>query len=172
MIKLNRELNGKILDIGGGGEGIIGRLYTHQVTAIDIRQSELDEAPGDFEKVVMDATNLKFSDGSFDHVTSFFSLMFMNARDQAQAISEAARVLKCGGSLHIWDCDIVSAYPEPFCVNVVVELPDETISTTYGIKKSDAQSKSSIIKMCSDVGLALSTEGSFRGGFYLRFGKR
>lgn len=172
MIKLNRELNGKILDIGGGGEGIIGRLYTHQVTAIDIRQSELDEAPGDFEKVVMDATNLKFSDGSLDHVTSFFSLMFMNAIDQAQAISEAARVLKCGGSLHIWDCDIVSAYPEPFCVNVVIELPDETISTTYGIKKSDAQSKSSFIKMCSDVGLALLTEGSFRGGFYLRFGKR
>lgn len=59
MIKLNRELNGKILDIGGGGEGIIGRLYTHQVTAIDIRQSELDEAPGDFEKVLMDGNELE-----------------------------------------------------------------------------------------------------------------
>lgn len=39
MIQLNRELAGKILDIGGGGEGIIGRLYGRQVTAIDNRQS-------------------------------------------------------------------------------------------------------------------------------------
>lgn len=27
QIFLNRELEGRILDIGGGGEGIIGRLY-------------------------------------------------------------------------------------------------------------------------------------------------
>ena len=44
-IVLQKELQGKILDIGGGGEGIIGRLYGPQVIAIDYRQDELDEAP-------------------------------------------------------------------------------------------------------------------------------
>ena len=71
MLTLNRELNGKILDIGGGGEGIIGRLYTNQVVAIDIRQDELDEAPTGFEKILMDATQLDFKDNSFDHITSY-----------------------------------------------------------------------------------------------------
>ena len=69
MLTLNRELNGKILDIGGGGEGVIGRLYTNQVVAIDIRQDELDEAPTGFENIMMDATQLDFKYNSFDHIT-------------------------------------------------------------------------------------------------------
>ncbi len=48
MMELVKELDGKILDIGGGGEGVIGRLYTSQVVAIDNNQAELDEAPGGF----------------------------------------------------------------------------------------------------------------------------
>ena len=44
-ITLKKELTGSILDIGGGGEGIIGRLYGSRVTAIDNREEELDEAP-------------------------------------------------------------------------------------------------------------------------------
>ena len=44
MIKLQADLRGSILDIGGGGEGVIGRLYGRQVVAIDNRQEELDEA--------------------------------------------------------------------------------------------------------------------------------
>ena len=115
MIVIDKELNGKILDIGGGGEGIIGRLYTNQVVAIDIRQDELDEAPTGFEKILMDATHLKFKDNFFDHITSFYTLMFMNTEDQKRAVLEAARVLKNNGEFHIWDCDILSAYPEPFC---------------------------------------------------------
>lgn len=50
MIPLNRILQGRILDIGGGGEGIIGRLYREQVIAIDCCQQELDDAPDGFEK--------------------------------------------------------------------------------------------------------------------------
>lgn len=41
-INLKKELKGDILDIGGGGEGIIGRLYTNQVISIDNRKEELD----------------------------------------------------------------------------------------------------------------------------------
>ena len=45
MIRLNRDLEGKILDIGGGGEGVIGRLYQERVVAVDCCQKELDDAP-------------------------------------------------------------------------------------------------------------------------------
>lgn len=171
MIALDKELNGKILDIGGGGEGIIGRLYTDQVVAIDIRQDELDEAPTRFEKILMDATRLKFKDNSFDHVTSFYTLMFMNAEDQKSAISEATRVLKNRGELHIWDCNILSAYPEPFYVNVAVQLLDEHISTTYGISKMDSQDENSIIEICLNSGLILVAKNYNKYGFYLCFRK-
>ena len=171
MITLNKEFNGKILDIGGGGEGVIGRLYTNQVVAIDIRQDELDEAPPGFEKILMDATHLKFSDNSFDHVTSFYSLMFMSAEDQKSAISEAARVLVNGGELHIWDCNIPSAYPEPFCVDVTVSLPNEHISTTYGVVKRDTQNALSITNLCLKAGLVLACQNRSQNSFYLRFKK-
>ena len=171
MIALEKELNGRILDIGGGGEGIIGRLYTNQVVAIDIRQSELDEAPMGFEKILMDATDLKFNDNSFDHVTSFYTLMFMDSEDQKSAVLEATRVLKNHGELHIWDCDILSAYPEPFCVDVSVQLPDKYISTTYGVGKMDSQDENSIVEMCLNSGLILVAKKYSKCGFYLCFRK-
>lgn len=171
MITLNKEWNGRILDIGGGGEGVIGRLYTDQVVAIDIRQDELDEAPAGFEKILMDATHLKFEDNSFDHVTSFYTLMFMSTEDQKRAVAEAMRVLKKNGELHIWDCSIPSAYPEPFCVDVAVQLPDEHISTTYGVVKTDPQDENRIVEMCLRVGLILATQEHSKYGFYLSFKK-
>ena len=167
MITLKKELRGRILDIGGGGEGVIGRLYTRQVTAIDNRQEELDEAPDGFEKVLMDATRLQYEDEVFDNATFFFTLMFMDAEEQQQAIRETARVLKSGGEIHIWDCDIPSAYPEPFCVDVEVQLPAEHISTTYGVGKLGTQDMFSIIKTCEEAGLTLMTHTENRDGFHL-----
>lgn len=77
-LSIGKELSGSILDIGGGGEGIIGLAYGEQVTAIDISQEELDEAPGGFTKICMDEAHMTFQDGCFDNVTFFFSLMFMD----------------------------------------------------------------------------------------------
>lgn len=172
MILLKKEWKGSILDIGGGGEGVIGRLYGKQVLAIDNCQEELDEAPAGFAKALMDATSLSFADASFDHVTFFFSLMFMGREEQRRALLEAARVLKPGGEMHIWDCDIVSAYPEPFCVDVGVQLPREQIHTTYGIGKRDGQDEASIIRMCEGAGLRLMGRRDETAGFSLRFQKK
>lgn len=170
VVHLHKELSGSILDIGGGGEGIIGRLYREQVTAIDNKQEELDEAPNVCKKELMDATDLKYEANSFDHVTFFFSLMFMQEEEQRKAIGEAARVLKSGGEIHIWDCNITSAYPVPFCVDVVVQMPHESINTTYGIGKSDSQDMRSILKMCENEGLTLSGQQN-EEYFYLKLQK-
>lgn len=167
MLTLNRELEGTILDIGGGGEGIIGRLYQEQVTAIDDRQEELDEAPGGFKKVLMDAARLEYADGSFDHVTFFYSLMYMSEETQREAIREAVRVMRRNGSLHIWDCEINSAYPDPFLVQMEIRLPSESIRTAYGIVKRDAQSVSSISRLCAEAGAMPVETREDSGHFYL-----
>ena len=172
IIRLNKEISGKILDIGGGGEGIIGRLYREQVTAIDKRQDELDEAPDGFTKIQMDAAALQFADSSFDHATFFFTLMFMNSKEQELAIREAARVVKSGGCLYIWDCDIACAYPEPFCIDVEVQLPDEHISTTYGVGKLDTQNAASIQRKCLDAGLTPREYSPRQDYFYMVFQKQ
>ena len=105
-ITLNKTIKGSILDIGGGGEGIIGLIYQTQVTAIDNRQDELDEAPVGFIKVLMDACNLKFKDNSFENVTLFYTLMYIEKEKQAKAIQEAYKVLKDEGHLYIWDTNM------------------------------------------------------------------
>ena len=87
-ISIDKEMTGEILDIGGGGEGIIGRVYGQQVTAIDNIQEELDEAPSSCKKMLMDASELEFSDETFDHVTFFF---FTYVHGQADAAKRVER---------------------------------------------------------------------------------
>src|SRR5512136_2785483 len=52
--------DGFILDVGGGGEGIIGKLNGKQVVSIDTSEEELEETKNESLKIVMDATDLKF----------------------------------------------------------------------------------------------------------------
>lgn len=171
QIRLKKELTGSILDIGGGGEGVMGRIYASQLIAIDNRQEELDEAPEGFEKRLMDAKALSFADCIFDHVTSFFTLMFMEEATQRAAIREAARVLRHGGRLHIWDAAFVSAYPEPFCIDLEIDAAGQSLRTTYGVGKPDGQSAESLRSLCLESGLRLVEEALLDGCFHLIFEK-
>jgi ubiquinone/menaquinone biosynthesis C-methylase UbiE len=130
------ESEGYILDIGGGGEGVIGRLKGKEVVAIDIRKEELDEAVDGPLKIVMDARDLKFLDSSFNTVTAFFSLMYIKSRkDQQKIFEEVWRVLKPGGYLHVWEVDLAKR-PEMDKENYIVFLRyrvgEEEIGTGYG----------------------------------------
>lgn len=75
----NITMEGRILDNGGGGEGVIGQLKGEIVVAIDLKKSELESGikSGDTKslKIIMDTTNMKFIDNSFKTVTAFFSMM-------------------------------------------------------------------------------------------------
>ena len=104
------QASGHILDIGGGGEGIIGQMKPAQVIAIDLSKRELEEAPPGPLKIVMDATDLKFLDASFDTLTAFFSLMYMRPEIQKKAFAEAFRVLRPGGRWMVWDAAIPLAF--------------------------------------------------------------
>lgn len=132
------DAEGFILDIGGGGEGIIGKLNGRDVVAIDLSSEELEETENDALKIVMDATDLKFVPSTFAAATSFFTLLYVDREKQEKVFSEVRRVLRDGGRFLIWDVRIPDeAEGKPFfLVQLEVSLPDEAVTTGYGVKKS------------------------------------
>lgn len=68
-------------------------------------------------------------------------------------IGEAVRVLKPGGTIHLWDTDIDSAYPEPFVVDLEIVTDRFSVHTSYGIVKKDAQDADTILRDLHDLGL-------------------
>jgi len=130
------DASGFVLDLGGGGEGIIGRLKGGQVIAIDADRDELEEAPDGPLKIVMDARDLQFLDGAFQVVTSFFTLMYLDKEDHRQVFEEAWRVLQPGGRFLIWGMSVPQRRDEEQDVLVLpllVELPSIEVETGYGI---------------------------------------
>jgi ubiquinone/menaquinone biosynthesis C-methylase UbiE len=129
------QASGYVLDVGGGGEGIIGQMKPSQVIAIDLSRRELEEAPAGPLKIVMDATDLKFLDASFDTATAFFSLMYMPPETQQRAFAEVFRVLTRGGRWLIWDAAIPRALENDTRGPVFrfrFQLPGKVVQTGYG----------------------------------------
>lgn len=130
------DASGYILDIGGGGEGIIGLLKPKQVIAIDMSKRELADAPPGPLKVIMDARDLKFLDGSFPTVTSFFTLMFINGSDHPQVFKEIYRVLAPGGRFLVWDFMVperIDPAKDIAVFRLRVHLPTQEVNTGYGM---------------------------------------
>jgi SAM-dependent methyltransferase len=127
---------GWILDIGAGGEGIIGQLKGAQVVGIDLSARELKDAPPGPLKIVMDASDLKFIDGSFNTVSCFFTMMYIPANLHDKVFSEVARVMAPGGRFLLWD-PILPAQPNPkqdiVVVPLTINLPKGTVQTGYGV---------------------------------------
>ena len=128
--------SGHILDIGGGGEGIIGLLKGQDVIAIDTNRRELEEAAEGALKIVMDARDLQFLDDAFNTATAFFSLMFLKeSSDYRKVLDEIFRVLRPGGRFLIWDTTISERpeVPQPsYAVLLTVHVKDLEIETGYG----------------------------------------
>lgn len=130
-----------ILDIGGGGEGIIGKLNGNQVVAIDTSREELKETRNEASKILMDATDLRFLPKSFDACTAFFCLMYIPNHKHLKVFKEVYQVLKDRGKFLIWDAKIPekSGDYNVFVVRLKVQLPNEEIETGYGTKWDKSQ---------------------------------
>jgi ubiquinone/menaquinone biosynthesis C-methylase UbiE len=167
---------GWILDIGGGGEGILGRLKGSQVIAIDIRKEELLEAPPGPLKLVMDATNLQFLDNTFDTVTAFFSLMYFPSDSRPQVFQEIARVLTPEGKFYIWDVTIppvTDSTKHLFVVPLTIQLPHEEVQTGYGVPwQGRTQSLNDYLQLAQKTGLQLVTHQTTDHLFYIEFTKQ
>ncbi len=128
--------SGHILDIGGGGEGIIGLLKGQDVIAIDMNRRELEEAGEGALNVVMDPRDLQFLDGAFNTATAFFSLMYLKeSSDYGRVFDEVFRVLRPEGHFLIWDTNIAehAEAPQPsYAVLLTVHVKDREIETGYG----------------------------------------
>lgn len=125
----------RILDLGGGGEGVIGQLRGDQVVAVDTREEELKDTPVGPKKVVADARDLPFDNETFDIVTAFYFLMYLQPSDYDAVFREAFRVLSEGGQMLIWDTRIPSIGVRKnklFVVPVTAILPYKKINTAYG----------------------------------------
>lgn len=129
--------DGFILDIGGGGEGVIGQLKGNQAISIDPYKDELENAPSTNLKIVMDGRDLKFLDNTFGTAAIFYTLMYINSQDHEKVFQEVKRVLKHGGRLLIWDVNLPvwkDASRELGIYRFKFKLPQKEIVTGYGAR--------------------------------------
>jgi len=147
-----------ILDIGGGGEGVIGLVAGPRVVAIDRLKTELDEAPAGPLKILMDARDLQFQDATFRTVTAFYSLFYMRDEDLPKVLAEVYRVLAPGGRFLVWDSVLPPRSDEAkdlVLVPITVTLPGgQQVSTGYGVRWStEGRDASHYARLATAAGL-------------------
>ncbi|MFB0566640.1 MAG: class I SAM-dependent methyltransferase [Candidatus Aminicenantaceae bacterium] len=166
---------GYILDIGGGGEGVIGQLKGQQVIAIDISKRELEEAPPGPLKIVMDARDLKFLDNSFQTATVFFTFMYIKGADHQKVFEELFRVLATGGRLFIWDVifpKLIDEKKEVALFPLKVILPNKEITTGYGVHWPEKeQGLLHYLKLAEKTGFKVIAKDDNGKWFYLELRK-
>ncbi|MBN1329428.1 MAG: class I SAM-dependent methyltransferase [Candidatus Heimdallarchaeota archaeon] len=174
--EVNFDAQGFILDIGGGGEGIIGQYKKDQVIAIDKRKDELEEAPSENLKIIMDVTDLKFLDNTFNTVTAFFTFMYIDSDFRMKSLEEIYRVLKPGGKFFMWDATIPhepeNDKQEFFIVRIEVDLPHRKIKTGYGTPFKRHQKIDYYLTKAKEIGFDLIMKKEKGIIFYLEFIKK
>jgi SAM-dependent methyltransferase len=169
-------VQGLILDIGGGGEGVIGQLKGKQVVAVDLLKRELEDAPGEpLLKIVMDARDLKFLDKAFPAATVFFTFMYINPADHAKVFQEIHRVLQPGGRLIIWDAQIpakTDPRQEYIMFPLRVRLPKKEINTGYGVKFAENQGLAHFFELAGAAGFEVVDQKTEKGWFRLELKKK
>ncbi|MFX1488399.1 MAG: class I SAM-dependent methyltransferase [Promethearchaeota archaeon] len=169
------KMEGRILDIGGGGEGIIGQFKGEHVIAIDPSKRELEEAPKSRAlNIIMDAKDLKFLDNAFDSVSAFFTMMYIPLTDHKKIFLEIYRTLKVGGEFFLWDLKIPKREEdekEVYLITLKVKFNDKVIDTGYGTKWNKEQDAKYYIKLAKSIGFQILEQNVDENIFYLKFKK-
>ena len=164
-----------VLDVGGGGEGIIGMLKGRNVIAIDSLKQELIETNNESLKIVMDAKKLLFLDSTFSYVTAFFTFMYIPIDDFDTIFSELWRVMKPGGKFLVWEP--IFAIPQQelskrrAVIFLKIHFPDGKINETGygGILRN--QNLDSIVKPAQKIGFKVLDKKINDYYFFIKFQK-
>jgi ubiquinone/menaquinone biosynthesis C-methylase UbiE len=147
---------GWIIDIGGGGEGLVSRIETSRVCAVDINLDRIREAMihGQVSQwILSDGRMLSVKDERFSAATMWFSLGYV--RDWAsktQVMSEVARVLKQSGHISILGAKIVCSEVR-FVLRAHLHLPDGSVSQmSYGMSGGQNQDIETVTKLLQETG--------------------
>jgi ubiquinone/menaquinone biosynthesis C-methylase UbiE len=169
------KIPGRILDIGGGGEGVIGQFKRNKVIAIDPSKRELEEAPkNDALNIVMDAKDMKFIDNTFDSVTSFFTLMYIPLSDHRVIFQEIQRVLKHNGQFFLWDINLprrTNPEKEIYIITLKITIDDKVIDAGYGTRWEKEQNANYFIQLGREVGFEVLEQKVDDYMFYIKFKK-
>ena len=169
-IIFDQFLNGRVIDIGGGGEAVIGQVGGGRVVALDKHPSEIREARGKAPAVswlVADAMNIPCESGCFGQGTAFFSCMYMGDDAIEKVFKEARRVIKRGGALWVWDVPMHLSQKE-YGIRIQVEFRDKRkVNTMYGVKAKE-QSTRSISKLLQGAGFATEVVDDQKHWFLIR----
>lgn len=161
---------GRVIDIGGGGEGVIAQVGGASVVAMDKYLSEIDEARGyspNAQWLVADGTAMPFESHCFDHATVFFSGMYMTDDVKEKVFREASRMLKKDGELWIWDARMAPK-GEVFAIRLGVDIPgNRTINTTYGVR-AKIQTPASVSSQLREAGFDPQTITDNRHWFLIK----
>jgi ubiquinone/menaquinone biosynthesis C-methylase UbiE len=149
---------GLILDIGGGGEGLVSRIEGDRVCALDIKMSEIREAQihgHSSNWFVADGANPCFADQTFNIVTLWFSLGYMSDWNIKQAVLQAAyRALRKNGRLSIMASNIPEK-TERLIFWATFTLPDGTLSRTgYGVRGGQNQTLPRVLDLVTEAGFS------------------
>ena len=161
---------GRVIDIGGGGEGVIAQAGGNRIVPVDKFISEIHEAKAKAPNnpwMVADATELPYKDHGFDNATAFFSCMYMSEEIKADVFRETKRVLKKGGEFWVWDGNM-SPKSKVFAIRLAVDLPDiPTIRTIYGVKAKD-QTATSVCSSLRKAGFETEVIGSHKHTYFIK----
>ncbi len=167
--------DGLILDVGGGGEGVISQLKGKQVVAIDLIKRELVDAPGEpLIKIVMDARDLKFLDNTFATTTVFFTFMYIDPKDHEKVMREIHRVLKPEGRLLIWDVVFPKKTDERqlyVLYRLNIKLPAKEIQTGYGVRFAEGRGAEDMIDLAKKCGFDVSSHQDNPGWYFIELKK-
>ncbi|MGE3063672.1 MAG: class I SAM-dependent methyltransferase [bacterium] len=159
-LDLNKtKIKGSIIDIGGGGAGVIEKKFGKNVIAVDKSLRELEETKNISLKTVSDGRFLPFRNESFDNGTAFFAFMYMPVKTRIEVMKELYRVLRNKGRLYIFEPRIICGNYKPITlltVNLKIKVNSDVVSTGYGsILAKGGQTIAHFVKIAKISGFAL-----------------